>query len=237
MKGEQRLEAVMATHCVGGAHLLPGSLGLNQGWTHFKAQRRIAGGQPVNFYRTRTKRALNADYTATQAHLSRDYRQDTLGDLKGPAVKSDVTLTAYAKTKSVGPRKARRIMLQLGFLQPEIETRMVPMFVDPRHTRPVYRTIPRLASWAFDEGLGKRIEPRGGIPFDVLSPDGMAWLDARWPVPEVLPKGKRGRPPTGLRQEVQTLMAAGRTQAEIARILGKSVRSIYRQMQSLKQAA
>ena len=117
-------------------------------------------------------------------------------------------------------------MEEVGILQAEIEVRMVPQIVQPTRAdylgdaKPDYRTTRRLAVWAVQAGFGRRMKSRTGVEFDVLSPDGVAWLNARWPKPIEKPKAKRGRPST-LRAEVERLLAEGKTQAEIARAPGE----------------
>ncbi|MGY3328916.1 hypothetical protein ACVILI_001933 [Mesorhizobium sp. USDA 4775] len=151
-----------------------------------------------------------------------------------------LVITAYAQSKGMGPRKAREVMVGLHLLQPEIEVRLVPCMGASDEsdgdwlgdTKPDYRTTVRLATWAVQAGFGRRMKSRAGIEFDVLSPDGVAWLDARWPKP-VEPLGaKRGRPST-LREEVRRLLDEGKTQAEIARCLGKSRQIVSHHVKAL----
>ncbi|SIT56313.1 hypothetical protein BQ8794_280052 [Mesorhizobium prunaredense] len=217
--------------------LLPGSLGLNRDWTILKAQRRVAGGEPINFYKGRAKSALYADYEETRDALDRTYRRDALDHSGVPESEPGewMTVSEYAKSKDTGPRKAREVMEGLGILQQEIEVRLVPLLSDPRQTKPNYRTTSRLASWAVGAGFGRRMKSGAGVPYDVLSPDGMAWLNARWLKPVEKPEVKRGRPST-LRGEVQHLLAEGKTQADIARLLGKSRQIVSHHVKVLKAA-
>jgi hypothetical protein len=124
-------------------------------------------------------------------------------------------------------------MLSLDLLREEIEVRMVPMIVDPAQTKPKYMTTLRLAAWAVEAGVGRRIEPRHGHLFDMLSPDGVEWLEARWPKEQAREPKRRGRPTSNLREQIAALMADGKSQTEIARMLGKSKQSVYRQMAAI----
>ena len=220
------------------APLLDGSLGFSPEWAAIRTARRLAGGAPINFYRGRAKRALYADFTRTRDALDRDYRRDAL-DTSGliePVGAGWMSITEYGKAKGIGPRKARKIMQGLDLLQEEIEVRMVSMIVDPAQTKPKYMTTLRLAAWAVEAGFGRRIEPRHGHRFDMLSPDGVAWLDARWPKEEAREPTRRGRPTSNLREQVAALMADGKSQIEIARMLGKSKQSVCRQMTAIRAA-
>ena len=38
----------------------------------------------------------------------------------------------------------------------------------------------RLSTWVTAKGWGKRMEPRYGTPFDVIGPEGQAWIAERW---------------------------------------------------------
>jgi hypothetical protein len=147
-----------------------------------------------------------------------------------------MSITEYGKAKRVGPRKARKIMQGLNLLQSEIEVRMVPMIVDPTQTKPDYRATLRLASWAAEAGFGRRVEPRYAHPFDVLSPDGIEWLGARWLKQEAGGPKRRGRPTPNLRGQVATLMADGLSQSAIARALGQSRQLISDHAKAIRAA-
>lgn len=225
--------------------LLDGCLGLNREWTVYRAGRRWQGGKPIDHNRGRARRAFYAAYAAAHEFINRHLQVDALDtnglDESGPVDGQGwMSISEYAKSKGTGPRKARKVMEGVELLRPEIECRAIPCITDPRELKPAYRHTLRLALWAVQAGFGKRITPRNGPAFDMLSPDGVEWLDARWPAEEVKPadgKSRRGRPTSGLRDQVKALMAEGRSQAEIARLLGKSKQSVYRQMKALKQAA
>ncbi|CDX42899.1 hypothetical protein MPLDJ20_60035 [Mesorhizobium plurifarium] len=232
------------------SRLLPGSLGENRDWSILMAGRRFVGGKPIDFkeivqrvYRGRARRALYSNFGTTQASLDGASRVDALdaaSDNIGPVGNEWIVITAYAQSKEMGPRKARDVMSSLRLLQPEIEVRLVPCMVASVEsegdwlgdTKPDYRTTVRLATWAVQAGFGRRMKSREGIEFDVLSPEGIAWLDARWPMPFEKPKAKRGRPTT-LREEVRRLLDEGKTQAEIARSLGKSRQIVSHHVKAL----
>ena len=239
------------------SRLLPGSLAFNREWSIFIAQRRVAGGEPIDFkriyweaYKDRAKRALYADFAATKVSLDDSFRVDALdrSELEGGTSAEEqlvhgwMVISDYARRKGTGPRKARGVMEEVGILQAEIEVRMVPQIVQPTRAdylgdaKPDYRTTRRLAVWAVQAGFGRRMKSRTGVEFDVLSPDGVAWLNARWPKPIEKPKAKRGRPST-LRAEVERLLAEGNTQAEIARLLGKSRQIVSHHVKALSKTA
>jgi hypothetical protein len=156
-----------------------------------------------------------------------------------------MSITGYGKTKGIGPRKTRKIMRDLGLLQEEIEVRMTPGIVDPAQTKPKYMTTLRLTAWAIEAGFGRRVQlgspyllpKRVRCPFDMLSLDGVAWLDARWPQEEAREPKRRGRPTSNLREQVAALMVDGKSQTEIARMLGKSKQSVCRQMTAIRATA
>ncbi|MDV2966014.1 helix-turn-helix domain-containing protein [Nitratireductor aquimarinus] len=148
-----------------------------------------------------------------------------------------MTVTEYAKSKGTGPRQARRIMERLGLLQPEIGFRSVPCRADLSQSKPEYRHSYRLAPWAVETGLGKRVEPRNRIAYDILSPDGITWLNVHWPSQEAVKANPVGRPVSSVRTDIKALIAAGKSQAEIARILGKSRSTVSHHVSALKVPA
>ncbi|ESX29462.1 MULTISPECIES: hypothetical protein [unclassified Mesorhizobium] len=95
------------------------------------------------------------------------------GDLKLVSLGDWITVTEYGERKGVGRRKVRAVLTQVGLLREETEA---PISGKSRVTRR------RLTREAVEQGLGKRIYPakEGNYPFDVLSPEGQAWIDARW---------------------------------------------------------
>jgi len=78
-----------------------------------------------------------------------------------------VTVTELGELYGVGHRKVRSILRHMNFLGVE---------GGRSHNR--HRILP----WAVKQGLGKRIEKGGHIknPFDVISPEGRAWIEERW---------------------------------------------------------
>lgn len=76
-----------------------------------------------------------------------------------------ITVSELGEAYGVGPKEIRQVLVKMELLQPE---------GSDNHTR--YR----LAPWAVQAGLGKRIERRGMIPFDTISPLGQAWIADRW---------------------------------------------------------
>lgn len=76
-----------------------------------------------------------------------------------------ITISELGEAYGLGPKEIRTVLVKMELLQPE-GTR--------DHTR--YR----LAPWAVEAGLGRRIERKGKIPFDTISPLGQAWVSQRW---------------------------------------------------------
>jgi hypothetical protein len=82
-------------------------------------------------------------------------------------------LTELAAHVGLGPRKVRERLLAVGLLQIEIEDR------DRGEAPPKYLHTARLTAAAVKGGLGRRLEPRSGPPYDVLTPKGQAWAAAQ----------------------------------------------------------
>ncbi|TPJ72446.1 hypothetical protein [Mesorhizobium sp. B2-6-2] len=97
----------------------------------------------------------------------------TSGDLKLVSLGDWITVTEYGERKGVGPRQVRAVLAHIGLLREETEA---PISGKAKVVRR------RLTHEAVEQGLGKRIYPakKGSYPFDVLSPAGQAWVDARW---------------------------------------------------------
>lgn len=76
-----------------------------------------------------------------------------------------ITVSELGEAYGVGKKEVRQVLVKMEFLQPE-GTR--------DHTR--YR----LAHWAVDAGFGRRIERKGKVPFDTISPLGQDWIAAHW---------------------------------------------------------
>ncbi|MBT1155692.1 hypothetical protein J1C56_08810 [Aminobacter anthyllidis] len=95
------------------------------------------------------------------------------GDLMTASLGNYVTVTEYGATKGVGPRQTRAILSHLGLLHEELEASK------SGRSRVARR---RITLDAVKAGLGKRLYPGkpGSYPFDVLSPEGQAWVDQRW---------------------------------------------------------
>ncbi|MCJ8507641.1 hypothetical protein MUU53_06900 [Rhizobium lemnae] len=76
-----------------------------------------------------------------------------------------ITITELGELHSVGPRRIRTILRHMDFLQIEGGGRQ------QRH---------RLCPWVTAKGWGKRIQAKGTIPFDVISPLARDWIAERW---------------------------------------------------------
>lgn len=150
--------------------------------------------------------------------MDRDLQEALTDDLGEPITERWMTISEYGRTKGLGPRQVRTLLTEIGLLHREIEVRMVPMILDPSQSKPDYRTTLRLPTEAAQAGLGRRMRAaNAGTEFDVLSPQGQRWADERWPVVEPV-TGPRDT----VREEVRSLLRQGKTQTEIARIIGKS---------------
>jgi hypothetical protein len=113
-------------------------------------------------------------------------------------------------------------------LQPEIEVRggwqgEIPEYL---HTR-------RLTSEAVKSGLGRRLEPHGGSPYDVLTRKGQQWADAALNKEEGTPTTIIS-PRRAVKETVRGFLEKGKTQAEIVRETGLSRQLVSHHVQNLK---
>lgn len=78
-----------------------------------------------------------------------------------------ITITELAGLYEIGPRKARSVLRHMNFLG---------LMGGRDHVRH------RIEPWAVEAGFGRRNKPKAGagIPFDVISPEGRDWIEARW---------------------------------------------------------
>lgn len=76
-----------------------------------------------------------------------------------------VTVSELGDLYGVGRKTVRVILRAMGFIHVE---------GGGSHQRH------RLSTWVTDQGWGKRMEPRFGTPFDVIGPEGQAWIAERW---------------------------------------------------------
>ncbi|KKC33262.1 hypothetical protein [Devosia psychrophila] len=98
-----------------------------------------------------------------------EYFQDAIdrtnGDILRVSVGEWITISELAKSKGVGPRQTRAILVEMGFLASEGQDRDLKL---------------RLASWVTDCGWGRRQRSFKGIQFDVIGPDAHHWINDRW---------------------------------------------------------
>jgi predicted XRE-type DNA-binding protein len=87
------------------------------------------------------------------------------GELVSVSQGNWITVSELGECYGVGRKEIRQVLVKMELLQSE---------GTDDHTR--YR----LAPWAVRAGLGKRIERKGKIPFDTISPLGQDWIAARW---------------------------------------------------------
>lgn len=127
--------------------------------------------------------------------------------------KGEVSITEYGAAKGLGPRRARKVLREIGLLQIEIEVR------DHGDIAAEYLHTVRLTPEAVRHGLGRRLEPRGGSAYDVLTTKGQKWADARL----VQPSARKATSPRhAARETIRGLLVQGKTQSEIARLTGLS---------------
>lgn len=88
----------------------------------------------------------------------------SIGELRRVSQGHWITVTELGETYGYGKKEVRFVLAKMELLQTE----------GAAHSR--YR----LAPWAVEQGLGKRIERKGAIPFDTISPEGQAWVAERW---------------------------------------------------------
>lgn len=125
----------------------------------------------------------------------------------------EMTISECAKLVGLGPRQFRKAALAVGLLQTEIVVR------EKENGSPEYLHTMRLAPDAVERGLGRRLEPRTGTPYDVLTPKGQEWAVARFgKVAEEKARNVRHV----ARDAVRRFLDQGKTQAEIARLTGLS---------------
>ncbi len=125
----------------------------------------------------------------------------------------ELSLTEFGAHIGVGPRELRKKLLSLGLLQTEIAVR------DRGAAPPKYLHTARLTSEAVRGGLGRRLEPRSGLPYDVLTTKGQEWVADR------LHNRATGRKPNRrheVRDEVRRLLEQRKSRAEISRMMGLS---------------
>ncbi|MDR7028021.1 hypothetical protein [Rhizobium rosettiformans] len=134
-----------------------------------------------------------------------------------------MTLTEYGTKIGLGPRQVRKKLSDMGILQTEIEVR-------ERTSRgPEIRHISRLTPSAIKEGLGRRLEPRSGPAYDVLTRKGQQWADERLCRQE----GQKSNQRHLVRDRVCLLLGQGMKQSEISRIMGISRQAISRHAKRL----
>ena len=124
----------------------------------------------------------------------------------------ELTISEYAAIHGIGPRQLRKRLLDIGILQTEIEIR------SRGDSPPEYLHTARLTPHAVERSLGRRLEPRSGTPYDVLTRDGQEWVASRLHGNEEPKVSARH----AARETIRGFLCEGKTQAEIARITGLS---------------
>lgn len=98
-----------------------------------------------------------------------EYTQEILdrqtGEMLTISMGNWVTITELGEMLGAGPRETRTILRKMEFLQ-----------IEDTATK----SRNRLCPWVVERGWGKRIETNRSRPFDVVSPQGQAWVAERW---------------------------------------------------------
>lgn len=126
--------------------------------------------------------------------------------------RGELTITEFAEEVGIGPRRVRLTLLRMGILQTEIEVR------EQRNGLPDYQRAARLSPKAVECRFGRRIEPKDGRAYDVLTPKGQDYLTDRL-------RGEVERkvsPRHAVRETIRKHLQRGMTQAEIVRLTGLS---------------
>jgi hypothetical protein len=79
-----------------------------------------------------------------------------------------ITITELGEAKNVSARRVRAVLRGMGFL-----------YVEGGRAHNRHRLMP----WVIQQGYGKHVparKPAIRFPFDVVSPAGQAWIEARW---------------------------------------------------------
>jgi hypothetical protein len=156
-----------------------------------------------------TLRELRKGVPPKQIRPPRKARQRRVGEL---------SLTEFGAHIGLGPRKLRKRLLSVGLLQTEIEIR------DRGGVAPEYQHTARLTAAAVKAGLGRRLEPRIGSAYDVLTRKGQEWAADRL---RCRGEERKPNPRRDVREGVRQLLRQGKTQAEISRIMGLSKQRIH----------
>lgn len=126
--------------------------------------------------------------------------------------RGEASISEFASAVGLGPRQMRKALHDMGLLQTEIEVR------ERGGEAPEYLHTSRLTPETVENGLGRRLEPRSGAPYDVLTPKGREWVSARLRLTDA----RKATARHGVRETVRGLLERGKTQAEIARLTGLS---------------
>lgn len=126
--------------------------------------------------------------------------------------RGELSLTEFGQTLNITSRRIRRRLRDIGFLQLEIVAR--DRGTDP----PKYLRTSRITERVVRTGMGRRIEPRRGYPYDVITPKGQEWL-----ITQLQPKIK---PRNNVRHEVRDIvhqhLKSGLSQSQVVRLTGAS---------------
>lgn len=155
---------------------------------------------------------------ATLRELRKRETPKQIGPPRKPRTRreGELSLTEFASRVCLGPRELRKRLLAVGLLQTEIEVR------DRGGRSAKYLHTARLTEAAVRGGLGRRLEPRSGPPYDVLTPKGLELATAL--LREEVRKPNRRRE---VREEVRQLLERGKSQAEISRLTGLSKQRVH----------
>lgn len=145
----------------------------------------------------------------------------------------DLSLSEFAKQHGIGPRQIRKMLHGLGILQIEIEA------YEREASPPLYLRKARLTNNAVEKGIGRRITPYAGRPFDVLTPKGQLWVSKRLDERHIEQRrieANKISPRHVTRERVRGLIGEGRSQIEIVRLTGIPKQTVSRHFRALKAA-
>ncbi|TCV55150.1 hypothetical protein EDB97_101242 [Agrobacterium tumefaciens] len=122
----------------------------------------------------------------------------------------EICITEFGKTFGMGAIIIRNALHRMGLLQREIVVR------ERGREHPLRLDTSRLTPDAVKQGLGRRLEPRSGFPYDVLTPKGQQWVADRMEQTEC----RKVSPRHAIRETVRAHLEQGKSQAEIVRLTG-----------------
>ncbi|MGU3284624.1 hypothetical protein [Methylobacterium mesophilicum] len=109
-----------------------------------------------------------------------------------------ITITELGEAKCVTPHRVRTVLRAMDFL-----------YVEGGRAHNRHRLMP----WVIQQGYGKHVPARKPVirfPFDVVSPAGQAWIEARWSDAVTALDAQPHRPVVGQAREALATFVGGR---------------------------